>query len=861
MKKIQLILLLLLGSSYLAVDAQTGRDGPTDIAARLKTFSEQHITEKTHLHLDKPYYAAGDTIYFKAYVTMGNRTDLSKISGILHVDLINTANKVDQTLKLQLTDGLAWGDISLPDSLPAGNYRIRAYTQWMRNEGNYFVQNIPVASLPRTKVTESSAVRTKPVTGKPDLQFFPEGGALVAGIRSKVAFKALASNGLGIDFKGSVADDKGTIVSQVAPSHLGMGYFYLEPQEGKTYTADITYTDGSTAKVNLPAAMPKGITLSVNNDSLSKASVRIEASKAYYQENKNKDYTLLIYSGGVAITVNCKLDEAVIPLDIIKKRLHSGVTRLTLFSPSSEPLCERLIFVQKYDQLNLAVNSDKASYGSRDKVNLKINAKTRADEATVGHFSVSVIDESKVPSDENAANTIVSDLLLTSDLKGYIEQPNYYFTNITSTTQADLDLVMMTHGYRKFDWKPLLDNSYPPMAWQPEKYLQISGTAKNLFGKPLQNGTVSLISHHGGGFAIANTGDDGRFSFNGLVFADNDKFILQAVNAKGGNTTRLVYDKDSPGPLVSRPVGVKNEDVNQSLPAYVDNAKLQQDEIAKYGTINGRMLKDVNIRGKRVITYPTATNSLVSPEFADQVILPDQMAKGGFFSDRIQGALHGIYITKGIGVKGSYATIGGTNTGVRMRVLLDGIDTDGDLDEINGDDVESVEVLRSAGTVGAYSGFAGSVGINQAVNYSSVINLASNSREQQTSFGSNSSGFAGATGFNQGGTNGILIINTNKNKGVQASSIASIGILPISPKGFYKAREFYSPQYDNPALKSGRPDLRTTIYWKPELVTDQSGNATLNYFNADKHGTYRVTIEGIDEKGNIGSQTYRYKVE
>ena len=146
------------------------------------------------------------------------------------------------------------------------------------------------------------------------------------------------------------------------------------------------------------------------------------------------------------------------------------------------------------------------------KVTLKLNAKTRADSATMGHFSISVTDESRVPIDENSETTILTSLLLSSDLKGYIEQPNYYFSNITDKITADLDLVMLTHGYQvDFEWKQILNNTYPPIAYQPENGISISGIAKTLSGKLLDHGTVSLITRMGGPVLRQTTDDKGNF--------------------------------------------------------------------------------------------------------------------------------------------------------------------------------------------------------------------------------------------------------------------------------------------------------------------------------------------------------------
>src|ERR1700727_1437146 len=158
------------------------------ILSRLSAFSENHPVEKAYLQFDKPWYAAGDTIYFKAYVTAGGQHRLSNISGILHVDLINTKNKIDRSIKLKSDSGITWGDFALPDSLPAGNYRIRAYTQWMRNDGenDFFEKTIAIGAVKPVKIPES-LVKPPALNLKPDIQFLPEGGNLIAGIDTKVA--------------------------------------------------------------------------------------------------------------------------------------------------------------------------------------------------------------------------------------------------------------------------------------------------------------------------------------------------------------------------------------------------------------------------------------------------------------------------------------------------------------------------------------------------------------------------------------------------------------------------------------------------------------------------------------------------
>jgi len=779
--------------------------------SKLKTFLTDHITEKAYLQFDKPCYAAGDTVYFKAYVTMGERHELSIISNVLHVDLINTNNKVDQSIKLQLDSGLAWGDFALPDSLPKGNYRVRAYTQWMKNEGEtaFFYKTIEVGSIANLKIPESMVRKSSPtLSGKADAQFFPEGGSLVAGIRSKVAFKAIGTNGSAINVKGVVVDNAEKEVTSFASVHLGMGYFYLNPEEGKTYKAKLSYADGTQTVIDLPAPDAKGLVLRVNNDSIPKASVRIMANNAYYLENKGKAYTVVIYSGGTATTVTCKLDSPMITMDILKRRLHTGIATVTLFSPDAQPLCERLLFVQNYDKVSLGINSDKITYARREKVNIKLNALNRAGNAAAGHFSMSVTDESKVPEDEWNENTIISNLLLTSDLKGYVEQPNYYFADTSAAARKNLDVLMLTQGYRRFEWKKVLDSTYPPIAYQAEKGLEISGMVKNLSDKTIAGSAITLLPVKGGPMLSSVTDAKGIFHFTNLAFMDTTHFALSAVNAKGKNSTKITYFNDKPEPVVAgSQLQVTSMVSDTTMAAYLENSKMERDEFAKYGDIKGKMLKEVKIKAPK---EPAQRSQSYIAEFAaDQVIHGKDILYGGPLSVRLTGLVHHVHFVP----SGGNSLIPINNiTMLPMEILIDG--EPGKIDDVSTDAVETVEVLQPP---------------NSYV-------------------------------YGQDGLNGVLVITT-KPRTLASQDIPSIGVLPIAPMGFYRAREFYSPKYDNTSWTIKRQDLRSTIFWKPEIKTDKDGNASFEYFNADGTGTYKIIIEGIDDKGNLGRQVYRYKVE
>lgn len=791
------------------------------LASRLKNYNNCHFGEKTYLQFDKPYYATGDTLYFKAYVIMGERHDLSKISGVLYVDLIGTDNKANQRIKLQLVNGIGWGDFALPDSLPQGTYRVRAYTRWMRNAGDdgCFEKMIPIGTLHQNKVPESNTSRVKPVLAKADLQFFPEGGELISGINTKIAFKSIGINGMGTDVKGVVTDNTGKEVSSFASTHLGMGYFYLKPEDGKSYKSTITFADGVKEELPLPQISTKGISLTINNDSIANAAVMIQANPNYYYENKGKAYSVLIYSGGIATTVSCKLDSPTITMDIIKRKLFTGITTVTLFSSNNEPIAERLIFIQNYDQLNLDVTTDKDTYSTRGKVSLRLNARTRADSASMGHFSIAVTDENKVQQDENNETTILTDLLVTSDLKGTVEQPNYYFADIGNQSNYDkqkgLDLVMLTHGYRHFSWKQVFaadSTNNTAITYQPETGLSIRGTAKNAIGIPLKKGTVTLLSSQTNTFISTNTDDKGKFSFDNLIIIDSTKFILQATNSKGNNTTQLFYDRQSITPLPIAPLPLRDDNVNPNITDYLKNDEKQQEELNRMGIGKGKLLKEVKIKGvKENNNYPSS--NLGGPGHADQVWRKSDIHGGGTLTSQLNGVLRGVTFVGGTSPYLTLSLMSGAKKAAPMLIVVDGA-IGANYTSLNLSDVETVEVLSGA-NASIYGGLGGG---------------------------------------------GVLVITTRHGTNLEAKDIQSVGVLSITVQGFYKAREFYSPKYDA-SMPINHPDLRSTIYWAPEVVTDKDGNASIDFYNADGKGTYKVVVEGIDEKGNIGRQVYRYKVE
>lgn len=798
--------------------SQTNNDVLSDAISKLKTVINDHIVEKAYLQFDHPYpyYAAGDNIYFKAYLTMGELHEPSTISGILHVDLIGPNSVIMQSIQLAVNKGLAWGDFLLPATLAKGSYRIRAYTNWMRNESEptFFEQYISVGSLKNDdRISESARQGNQPT-----LQFFPEGGNLVNDVQSKMAFKAIGPDGLGINFTGIVTDNQNNEVAKISPSHLGMGEFDFLPEAGKLYKAKITFSNGTKSTFDLPVADAKGITLSVNYNT-TKVSIEINANRAFYKENLNKELNLIIFCGGSVRTVKTKLDNAIIGLDIPANTFRTGILQVTLLSDKGEPLNERLSFIQNNDLLNLNVNTNKQQFAKRENVVLNLNAKNKDGNAVNGSFSVSVIDESKILVDENAEPSIISNLLLTSDLKGYIEKPNYYFANVNPETRKNLDILMLTQGYRRFVWKQLEnDNIARENTFKPERQIDIAGIVKNKEGKPIVDYNLILIKKVGGLTLMQQTDQNGHFLFKGVDFFKGDAFILKTGVTVGRNEVSMVLDKPETGPDVAPANLIESKyDANADLLLTLENNKKPGVVTASNAIENFAIEHDKSIITSSNNTYNRSTK-IGGTGNADQVILANQILPGASLSDGLNGLLRGVDFSQGMPyLKNSQKVGAGGNT--PMLVIVDGVEG-GAVDDVAPIDVESVEVLK---------------GPNASI-------------------------------YGSRGGDGVLIINTRQTgpqiiSTVGTSKEMSPGMFSITPIGFYKARQFYAPTYGADQVSANTTDQRITVFWKPDLNTDADGNATLNFYNADGTGNYRVVVEGIDTKGNLGRQVFRYKVQ
>ncbi len=888
-------------------------DPLTKLVTILQKWTDTIPQEKVYLHTDKPYYALGDTIWFKGYVTIGSRHQLSALSGAVYVDLITEQDSVIRSLKLPVTSGMVMGNFTLNDDFQQGSYRIRAYTRWMRNAGEdfFFDKTFTVGSIYNDNVITKASYQYKNVGSKPvltallkytdeegkalgnrdvnyqiyinkkrvwiknvktdalgsvlinidndkhanlagafirttitgsdkqpivrdfpikatltqsDVQFFPESGDLVNGLASHVAFKAVGIDGLGVPIKGKIVDNENTEVANIETRYAGMGSFTLRPVAGKTYTANISFEDGTTKAIVLPKAVDQGYVLSIYQPNKDSVLVRINASPALLQSTVN----FIAHTGGETIFASpIKINGAITSIWLNKKSFPSGIAQFTLFNSTGDPINERIAFIRSADLMKLNLKTAKASYSSKERIQIELDAVDSKNKATAGNFSVTVIDESKVPYNESLESTILSNILLTSDLKGYIERPNYYFTKETDDVNKALDNLMLTQGYRRFSWKELAKTVSEKPAFEVEGLgLTITGKVTNLGTKPSVGAKVTLLSVIAGVTKITTTDENGRFKFDGIFMTDSIKWSLAAHNAKGSDKVKLILDT-IPKIRMSqnRNLADVSTDINTTLKTYIDNGKKLDDIYEKTGQLDKvQRLKEVRIKARRLKAPSNITpqGMLRIPEqSADRVITFDEneAANCATLSMCLQARIPAVSVEPR-GQFGFMALIDLRTKGP-MSLILDGrlIRNADEVDEILMGSVQPEDVAK--------------------------ILLVRTNRAIVSSLG--------------GGENSSFVLIMTKLGATRKQYNPNVA--NISPKGFNRVREFYSPRYDRPGEASKIPDLRTTVYWNPYLKTDAEGKASFNFFNADGPGNYKVVVEGINAAGELGRQVYNYMVE
>lgn len=805
-----------------------------DVANRLEDINKKLPIEKVHLHLDKPYYSVGDTIWVKAYVVDRNN-QFSTISNLLYVDLIDSKDAIKASLTLPIIEGQGWSAIALSDTIfNAGNYFIRAYTTVMRNYGADYFFSKPLSLVnalpykPGNITGAAPMANTVPVNSPPrqadnaiSLQFFPEGGSLVVGIPSKVAFKAIGTDGLSRAVSGYVIDKDNKRLGEFKSGHAGMGTFKLFPTAGNSYSA-VVNINGTETKYPLPDVATQGYGLAVTQD---EQNVQVRIAAITPSANSKTLNLVAQANNRILYSGKAEFKNSGFTASIPKRYFPAGIVQITLLTAEMKPVAERLIFNKRTSQ-NLKIDLFNYTYNSKTagRSAFKIRVTDGDNKAAVGAFSMSVINEGKVPYNEDDEVSIFSNLLLTADLKGYVEKPNYYFTNPSPAKEAELDNLLLTQGWRRFVWDDLLQEKTITTAYKPETG-DISGVVLNKDTKPVPGARVNLLFTTGPQLALDTLTDkDGRFIFNGVWPDKEDKYIVTATDKRQKTSYTVELDKQQMmvPPVAKQPFITPEA---SQLAVYQKAAKQDFEILESRGMLGNPVmlkevrviekkkapsLKDVALLGSANLGGKASFNTLVTFKDLRSCATADLgtclLSTGKLFNIEYRPDRQNPFT-------GAFYSRGNTQP---MAIIRDGVPVDNFYGSIN--DIASVEILRSGGFTAVYG---------------------------------------------TRGTNGVIIITT-KRGGVDYSDYENDeydntirkSLPPLTNVSFAPRREFYVPPY-NPEVNNARPQ-QATVYWAPNIVTDENGSATVEFPKEQASGKYKVVVEGIDENGSLGRKVYKY---
>jgi hypothetical protein len=909
-----LIALLLLAVSVTASAQESHRDVINQVITTVNTFNTKKAIEKLYLQTDKPAYMPGDTLRFKAYLLEAPYLRVAEKSGILYVEIANDSNRVVKRAMLPLYYGLTYGNLTLDDKeLPQGGYILRAYTNWMRNFGEDYIfikhfyigqaandnwlinyqahtikknekENIqlnlninqfdmvPVAlremqlRLTDSKRTwlksdvntgiegsldvdfdlpekvdsknlslilqdkrkgETKRRLTIPVilnrANHVDIQFMPEGGDLVSGLPAHLAFKAINEDGYSANVSGKIYNSKQQEVASFSTTHKGMGSFDLIPQANEAYTAKFKLPDGTYKSYLLPAVKNTGLTLKVNN-AFDKDSLLVTINASPDVSPHAIHYLMAHARGLVCYGAVVRLTNGISKFVIDKKTFPSGIVRFTLIGADKRALNERMVYVDHQDNLKIQVVNDKATYKQRENVSLSITVTNAAGEPVEGSFSMGVTDDGQVKGDTLNGGSIVTQMLLTADLKGLVEDAGCYRNSITDNTKwHHLDLLLLTQGWVGYNWN---DAYIPakPIVYAAEKEFLITGRVLNAFNKPVVKSGVTLFSKNPMVITDTVSNERGAFTFKGIFPADTAVYFIQARNKRGKSFNVGIEMDEFKPPVFSnlyervRPWYI-NIDTNR-LSTLKKQATLKDD---RERLTTGRTLKEVVIKSKRIIK---GSKNLNGPGEADVTIDEEQLNKAGrtTLGDLLEKNV------KGFGYKADkkgqlYYNI----YTAAVHLIIDGMD----IDFFKPDGVSEYEYIKQYLD---YYDAEEIKGIEVMANMSRAMRYVSRYLNPMES------------------PMGHSFIEVTTRSGHGPFVKKAVGTYVFRPMPFTVPKQFYAPKYTANSTPD-MTDIRSTIHWEPNVVTDANGKATISFYTADNPGKYTYTIEGTDLKGNIGAKS------
>ena len=808
-----------------------------------QTFANSYPREKAYLHFDNTSYYVGDTIWFKAYVTLAEKQVFSSISRPLYVELVDQTGHIADKQIIKLTQGEGNGQFILPPSMLSGYYEVRAYTRWMLafNEPQYFSRTFPIYQLTNSDKLERSITtyelsvsmenRPEETKEKLSLRFFPEGGQLVEGVTSQVAFKAESKNEGNIKLSGTLHTKEGVEIGSFETLHDGMGHFDYTPS-AQPAIAKVNF-QGKKYEFTLPQALSNGYVLNTISNAgalLIKVSCNATTPQdtlAVFISHQGHPYAYQL--------VSCRPDtpqQFVLPT----RKLPAGVLQISLINRAGNTLCERFTFAYPRAPLQISSKGLKEVYAPYAPICCELQVNNAKGEPVSEKLSVSIRDA--VRSDYlEYDNNIFTDLLLTSDLKGYIHQPGYYFSSPSPRKQTELDILLLVHGWRKYDISQAISPAPFTPLQLPESQLVLNGQVKSTILKnKLKDIALSVIVKKDDQFITGETVTDenGRFTIPVEDFEGTIEAVIQTrkVGKERNKDASILIDRNfSPAP---RAYGYQ-----ELHPEWKDLVHWQQkaekfdslymDSIRKVEGLY--VLDEVEIKSKRRQGSNMATK--ISEQSIDAyydvrrsvdllrdngkivTTIPELMEKLSpqFYWDRSSDT-H-TYRQKPICYIMDNHILSETETKM-MLTEVDGL----------------ASIIISKGTGGVSDDIIQNTKMSEVTDSTGV----DVSKLDKYSI--------------------FYLIPLPKRDVLNKNQSAVLGTRQTVIQGYTHSFEFYSPAYPSKELYMDKIDKRRTLYWNPSVQTDVNGKAVIECYNNQYSTPIIIQAETLGKDGQIGSMKY-----
>lgn len=754
-------------------------------------YQQSNLREKLFVHINKSFYEAGEILWFKVYCTDAASNKPLGLSKVAYVELTDDNHAAVVQTMVALKDGMGSGSVYLPFSLNSGHYLFRAYTSWMKNfDPAYFFESRVTVFNPRKPMADA-----KPAAAGYDVQFFPEGGHLVLGINNRVAFKVTGSDGKGVAAGGIIVTSHGDTAAKISTFKFGIGSFVFTPQANENYKAIIN-VNGQALTKDLPQIYTSGYALQVTDDG-GKWNVHVQSSGV---DPSGKVYLVLHnnYKIGQAEEIHPD-QQGVADVGIDKNKADEGISYITLFDAGQRPVCERVIFKRPSAKLLIDARTDQPTYATRQKVGISLSAKDERNASTSANLSVSVFRADGLQ--DTSPDQITGYLWLRAALKGYIESPGYYLENIDKEADEALDNLLLSQGWRQFDWSKVPGGTTAGFKFLPEYTGPIiTGRITNIIDNKPAAGITAYLTVNGNPqqLHVAKSDSSGRVLFNVQNFYGQHELVAQA-NATVDSTYRVDIQSPYSDAASAGRAGVLdlNPDIKKSLLENSVNMQVQN-------IFSGNQIKQF---------YNPVTDSTWFFGKPGKSYKLDDYTRFTTMEEVLREYVVSIAVAKRQGKFIIHMFDEDRLLGDPL-ILLDGVPVF-DADKVFKWDPLKIKRLDV---------------VSHDYLYGPVM------------------------------FHGIMSFTTYKGDGTAFEIDPHAVVLDYD--GLQTERKFYSPVYDSETQRNSTiPDFRTALYWNPDVNIDSTGKRNLSFYTSDKPGQYIGVIEGITANGQSGSKIFTFEVK